>query len=170
MLVNPCLRAIICWELSNCCIAICCCGVIVGSNTCMAPCIVWLMVVPSCPIWLTICPTVLPTLRKASFCSSVRSEISLLVNIYDALASTWGKYLVKAALRFQCAASILEAAILSSLLLRKALALQLSKGNTSCPIANCCEATINMTNSAVLIVIYLVLILHTAQNYYFISI
>ena len=43
---------------------------------------------------------------------------------------------------------------MSSLLLRKALALQLSKGNTSCPIANCCDATVNMANSALLIVIY----------------
>ena len=84
------------------------------------------MVLPICPA------AVVPMLPIAPFCLSLNIDISLLVNSYPPSTSTCGKYLVLAALRVSRATSCFSLDMPSCLLLRKAMARQLSSDNTRC--------------------------------------
>ena len=84
------------------------------------------MVLPICPA------AVVPMLPIAPFCLSLKIDISRLVNSYPPSTSTCGRYFVRAALRVSRATSCFSLAMFSCLLLRNAIARQLSSDNTRC--------------------------------------
>ena len=103
-------------------------------------CAVWGLMRPSCTMlvssWEALLTALVPRLLSAFFCSLLSMDISRLVNSYPAIASTRGRYLVRAASSWLEATSLPNRATTSCLLFSSANCWQASSVSTSWAVAS----------------------------------